>query len=175
MSSQRGNEAEIGKALSEIYSDWLVNRPNTWITGKVWHEGDACPTADDVRGQVSATLAALKVDYLDLCLLPAHSDMSAFKVRSEECFPNFGIKGSCRRSSWAVIGLFRECLIKHYLPLSGCLHQLLSLPRNVSSLPEASFSWVRDMLSCIGLCMVPLLKFLVLCGFDTFLWQLVCT
>ena len=81
VSSQRGNEAEIGHALSEIYSDWLVNRPDTWITGKVWPEGEACPTPAHVRSQVSATLAALKVDYLDLCLLPAHGDMNSFKVR----------------------------------------------------------------------------------------------
>ena len=35
VSSQRGNEAEIGAALSEVFSDWLVNRPDVWITGKV--------------------------------------------------------------------------------------------------------------------------------------------
>ncbi|BDA45305.1 probable NADPH-dependent aldo-keto reductase, chloroplastic [Coccomyxa sp. Obi] len=83
VSSQRGNEAEIGQALAEIYSDWLVNRPDTWITGKVWPEGEACPTPAHVRSQVSATLASLKVDYLDLCLLPAHSDMNALKAAWE--------------------------------------------------------------------------------------------
>lgn len=80
MSSQRGNEAVIGAALSEIFSDWLVNRPDAWITGKVWPKGEACPTPAHVRSQVSTTLAALKVDYLDLCLLPAHSNAAAFKV-----------------------------------------------------------------------------------------------
>lgn len=83
VSSQRGNEAEIGKVMSEIFSDWLVNRPNTWITGKVWADGDACPTPNHVRRQLSATLAALKVDYLDLCLLPAHDDSAAFKAAWE--------------------------------------------------------------------------------------------
>ena len=37
MSSQRGNEAEIGAALAEVFSDWLVKRPDVWITGKVQH------------------------------------------------------------------------------------------------------------------------------------------
>lgn len=35
MSSQRGNEADIGAGLSEVFADWLVNRPDVWITGKV--------------------------------------------------------------------------------------------------------------------------------------------
>lgn len=110
VSSQRGNEAEIGHALSEIYSDWLVNRPDTWITGKVWPEGEACPSPAHVRSQVSATLAALKVDYLDLCLLPAHSDTNTLKVSQHMClhsialsrellFPLKGLMGrSCMRS-----------------------------------------------------------------------------
>lgn len=36
VSSQRGNEAEIGAALSEVFSDWVVSRSDIWLTGKVW-------------------------------------------------------------------------------------------------------------------------------------------
>lgn len=87
VSSQRGNEAEIGAALSEVFSDWLVNRPDVWITGKVWPAAAAaadnsgkCPSPAEVRAQAKAVLAALKVDYLDLYLLPTHDDAAAFKV-----------------------------------------------------------------------------------------------
>lgn len=80
VSSQRGNEAQIGAALLEVFSDWIVHRPDVWVTGKVWHNGTACPSPTQVRCQVSNMLAALKVDYFDLCLLPAHNNMKAFKV-----------------------------------------------------------------------------------------------
>ena len=37
VSSQRGNEAEIGAALLEVFSDWIVGRSDVWLTGKVCH------------------------------------------------------------------------------------------------------------------------------------------
>ena len=80
MSSQRGNEEEIGQALSEVFSDWLVNRPDVWVTGKFWPEGDACPTPAQIREQLKQTLASLKLEYLDLYLLPANKNEKAFKV-----------------------------------------------------------------------------------------------
>jgi diketogulonate reductase-like aldo/keto reductase len=80
VSSQSGNEAEIGAALLEVFSDWLVNRPDVWITGKVWPSADKCPSPGEVRAQAKAVLKDLKVDYLDLYLLPAHGDAAGFKV-----------------------------------------------------------------------------------------------
>ncbi|KAK9915503.1 hypothetical protein WJX75_000016 [Coccomyxa subellipsoidea] len=84
VSSQRGNEAQIGAALLKVFSDWIVQRPDVWVTGKVWHEGTACPTPTDVRRQVNETLAALKLDHFDLCLLPAHNNMTAFKAALDD-------------------------------------------------------------------------------------------
>lgn len=82
MSSQRGNEEEIGTALSEVFSDWLVNRPDVWVTGKHWpEEGGECPTAAQIKEQLQGTLQALKLEYLDLYLLPANKNEKAFKVR----------------------------------------------------------------------------------------------
>ncbi|KAK9916090.1 hypothetical protein WJX75_008482 [Coccomyxa subellipsoidea] len=80
VSSQRGNEAQIGAALLEVFADWIVQRRDVWVTGKVWHNGTACPSPSQVRCQVCKMLAALNVDYLDLCLLPAHNNMTAFKA-----------------------------------------------------------------------------------------------
>lgn len=71
VSSQRGNEEEIGTALSEVFSDWLVNRPDVWVTGKFWPEGGACPTPAQIREQLQQTLKALQLEYLDLYLLPS--------------------------------------------------------------------------------------------------------
>ena len=80
VSSQRGNEEDIGTALSEVFSDWLVNRPDVWVTGKFWPESSACPTPAQICGQLKQTLQALKLEYLDLYLLPASKDEKAFKV-----------------------------------------------------------------------------------------------
>ncbi len=95
MSSQHGNEAQIGAALSEVFADWIVKRPDVWVTGKVWPEGTACPTPAHVRCQVSTMLAALKLDHFDLCLLPAHNNMTAFKVRHITIqVPRYAYKGA---------------------------------------------------------------------------------
>ncbi len=80
VSSQQGNEEEIGTAMSEVFSDWLVNRPDVWVTGKFWPEGAECPTPAQIREQLKQTLQALKLEYLDLFLLPANKNEKAFKV-----------------------------------------------------------------------------------------------
>ena len=80
MSSQRGNEEEIGTAISEVFSDWLVNRPDVWVTGKHWPEGSECPSPAQLKEQLQQTLQALRLEYLDLYLLPAHKNEKAFKV-----------------------------------------------------------------------------------------------
>ena len=81
MSSQRGNEEDVGTAMSEVFSDWLVNRPDVWVTGKHWLEGEECPTPTQIKEQLKQTLQALKLEYLDLYLLPASKNEKAFKVR----------------------------------------------------------------------------------------------
>lgn len=66
--------------MSEVFSDWLVNRPDVWVTGKHWPEGEACPTPAQLKEQLKQTLQALKLEYLDLYLLPASKNEKAFKV-----------------------------------------------------------------------------------------------
>ena len=80
MSSQRGNEEDIGTAITEVFSDWLVNRPDVWVTGKHWPEGTECPSPGQIKEQLKQTLQALRLEYLDLYLLPAHKNEKAFKV-----------------------------------------------------------------------------------------------
>ena len=58
-----GNEAEIGKALSESFHEGLVNREQMWITSKLWND---CHTSEDVQSALEKTLTDLKLDYLDL-------------------------------------------------------------------------------------------------------------
>ena len=51
--------------MEEIFSDWIVNRPDVFITAKL-QERDPSKAEEALR----ASLARLRVKYVDLLLLP---------------------------------------------------------------------------------------------------------
>lgn len=61
-----GNEAEVGKALSESFDEGVVSRDEMWITSKLWNDAHA---PDDVQPALEQTLADLQLDTLDLYLI----------------------------------------------------------------------------------------------------------
>lgn len=79
-SSQCGNEKEVGAALAEVFSDWLVDRPDVFVTSKVWPTGDDMPIGLEIEQACKDTLSALKLEYLDLYLLPADHHCKALQV-----------------------------------------------------------------------------------------------
>ncbi len=61
-----GNEAEIGRALQDLFAEGTVTREQMWITSKLWNDSHG---EGHLQPAIEKTLSDLKLDWLDLYLI----------------------------------------------------------------------------------------------------------
>lgn len=61
-----GNEAEIGNAFSNVFSEGKIKREDVWVTSKLWNDSHK---KEDVIPALKQTLKDLQLEYLDLYLI----------------------------------------------------------------------------------------------------------
>lgn len=128
------NEAEIGEALEGCFRDGLVEREDLWITSKLWCNRHR---RGDVEPAIRETLAALRLDFLDLYLV--HWPVA---VKSEVLGPDgaedfLSLKEVPLEETWAgmqdvlELGLTRHIGVSNYSPSKLASHAGMEHPPEV--------------------------------------------
>ena len=130
-----GNEAAIGEALQQYFTDHNLKREDIWLTSKLWNTAHL---AKDVKPALQETLDALQTDYLDLYLMhwpvAFRPDLKGFPEKSEDFL---SLEEAPLEDSWeAMIALKNDGLIKHAGVSNFSQHKLEQLIQKSSEKPE---------------------------------------
>jgi alcohol dehydrogenase (NADP+) len=128
------NEAEVGKALTEVLASGLVARQDLWLTSKLWNGAHA---PDQVRPALEKTLTDLGIDYLDLYLIHwpvVFQPGVTFPRRGEDYLP-FTID-ACAATWKALEACKSEGLIRHIGVCNFSVAKLDALWAQASIKPE---------------------------------------
>jgi len=128
------NEAEIGQAFQEAFTAGEVKREELFVTSKLWNSFHA---ADDVEIAVKETLAALKLDYLDLYLIHWPIAHKPGVIFSEDASGFASLEEYPIEDTWkAMEALVEKGLVKHIGVSNFNVPKLQKLMKTAEISPE---------------------------------------
>lgn len=128
------NEAEIGNALSEVFSQGKIKREDVWITSKLWNDSHK---KEDVIPALKQTLEDLQLKYLDLYLIHwpvAFKHGVSFPTKDEEYL---SLEEVPIIETWnAMIEAKKQGLVKHIGVSNFSIKKLKDLMSQTQEVPE---------------------------------------